>query len=65
MTPRLKDLIAEHRVILYCIDGCIFDEVRNNMLSAQRLVNQQNKCKYVAGYRIERVENIGSKINGG
>jgi len=59
MTPRLKDLISEHRVILYCIDGCIFDEVCNNMLSAQRLVNQQNKYKYVAGYRIERVQNIG------
>lgn len=63
MTPRLKDLIAEHRVILYCIDGCTIDEVHNNMLSAQKLINQQSKCKYIAGYRIEKIENIGSKIN--
>jgi len=54
MIPRLKDLTAPHSVILYTIDGFIFDMICSNMLSAQKLVNQQNKCKYVAGYRIEK-----------
>ena len=64
MIPRLKDLISEHKVILYTVDGGRFDQICNNIFSAQKLVNQQNKCKYVAGYAIEKVQkNIGLNIN--
>ena len=64
MIPRLKDLIAPHRVTLYAIDGMKFNIICDNMLEAQGFANSQASYRYTPGYAIEKVQkDIGLNIN--
>jgi len=55
MIPRLKNLMAKHKVTLYASDGMKFEIVCDSMLEAQIFANSQYVYKYTPGYRIEKV----------